>query len=246
MDTQGNAGYPSANHMVAMGGYDSFVPTASTPLMATSSIASDKQFAIAKWRPRDGRTQAFQAMHKDMLALLAAFGVTEAQLSEEPPEVAVKNQIVTRQEDEAQLAEVQRKLVQQREVWHRINTAIYWHFRPALLLNGVHEAADEALVQSYVLGQRAHGRALIRWALSHADVTGEDKQSELYLRVAGARLRAEANQAQLIVHCQWMYEHWRLLSTSNATQLKSFYAALLKSMVNVNNGTSLLPWYGTG
>ena len=185
-------------HMVAMERQGNFVPTASTPLLATSAIPSAQLFKVAKWRVRDGRTLAFEACWRDLRALLAAFGITEAQLTEEPPEPFDKaSSIVTRQGDEEKAVEAARAQEQQIDLWHSINTAIYWHALPALVLTGVHQPADERLVASYVNGQRAHGRALIRWALQHADMSGQEKQAELVLRIAGSRVRPEATLAQL-------------------------------------------------
>ena len=46
--------------------------------------------------------------------------------------------------------------------WQRVNTAIYWHVVPSLIIDGVHERADLSIVDTLVKGHRAHGRALVR------------------------------------------------------------------------------------
>ena len=104
---------------------------------------------------------------------------------------SVKSQIVTRSTDEdaARIAGEQAWAQYEAALdrWQRVNTAIYWHVVPSLVLTGVHERGDTQIIDSLVKGHRAHGRALVLWALKHADMSDLGVQSRLFAAVHGSR-----------------------------------------------------------
>ena len=207
--------------MVSQGsGLLSLTQPNATPLLAVAPISSSALFPIPKWRARAGRGESYDRWWRAVQQLLNALDVTVQQLGDEPPPMppSVKSQIVTRQEDESAARAAGELAWQQYEAaldhWQRVNTAIYWHVVPSLDLSGVHERGDTEVIDSLVKGHRAHGRALVLWALKHADMSDLGVQSRLFAAVHGSRLQDGATLTQLLVHLQHMYDHWIHLAGS--------------------------------
>ena len=192
-----------------------------TPLLAVAPITSKDLFPIPQWRARDGRGLKFDKWWRSVQSLLNALDITVERLSEQPPtSPSAKMSIVTRSSDEAEARAAEELAAQEHahelDRWQRYNTALYWHVLPSLVIDGVHERSDLAIIDALVKGQRAHGRALIQWALTHVDMSGLSKQSQLYTAVYGARIRDGATVSQLLVQLQHQYDHWIHLSGSKA------------------------------
>ena len=219
-----------------------------TPLLAVSPIPSKDLFPIPPWRARDGRGPAYDKWWRAVQSLLNAFDITVDRLGEHPPAnpSSAQASIVTRAKDEedARAAEEQRSQEHARalDTWQRYNTAVYWHVLPSIIIDGVHERSDLATIDSLVKGQRAHGRALIQWALTHVDMSGLSKQSQLYAAVYGARIRDGATLSQLLVQLQHQFDHWVHLAGSqpnDEVSFKTFHSAVLHSFQNVKDGSGL-------
>ena len=107
-----------------------------TPLLATCAIAGDSQrFPIPKWAPRQGRNRAYTVWISAVRQLFAAYGLTLDQLSEDAPSLpsstlARRSTSATGTEDEAAA------MTAKRMQWQAVNTAIYWHVRPSLIIAG--------------------------------------------------------------------------------------------------------------
>ena len=236
-------------YMVSQGGeLSSALALPNTPLLAVAPIPSKDLFPIPQWRVRDGRGLKYEKWWRAVQSLLNAFDITVERLGEQPPvnpSIATAS-IITRSKDEeeARAAEEQRSLEHAHalDVWQRYNTAVYWHVLPSLIVDGVHERSDLATIDSLVKGQRAHGRALIQWAMTHVDMSGLGKQSQLYAAVYGARIRDGATVSQLLVQLQHQYDHWIHLSGSkpdDVDSFKTFHSAVLHSFQNVKDGSGL-------
>ena len=230
--------------MVAQGVADlSFENAALSPLLATAPIPSAKLFPIPSWRPRDGRNDSYDKWLRAVRQLLAAFDITEERLEEQPPAPIVSSSmIVTRQDDEESAKALADERALEIANWQRVNTAIYWHVVPSLRLSGVHEKHDMNTIDGLVRGQRAHGRALILWAMSHASMASPGIQHDLWKTIHGARLQPGATVVHLLTHMQHMYDHWIHLAGSqpnNETSFIDYHRALLASLAGAKDGSPL-------
>ena len=193
---------------------------ATQPLLATSAVPATSLFPIHKLRPRDGLTMGRHKFQRDALALLAAFGLPPEAVNEEPPAIRVSpsssssasrnNSVGAAAGDVPSLQAQQDHLA----AWQRVNTALYWHLLPAIDLDGPHYLEDSALVDSFVSGQRASGRKLLRWALDFGDVSSFSAQLALSVAVAQVRVTATVTLSQLAAHLHKVHQVWRL--TANA------------------------------
>ena len=107
-------------------------------------------------------------------SIAAAFGIPKAQLAEgvlsfSAYQEMLKQRPGTRSETKA----VEAQYVEYKARWQTVNTALYWHVRPSLDIDGVHFLADsralEDLYSVVVLDDGtfkslADGRGLIKWA----------------------------------------------------------------------------------
>ena len=76
------------------------------------------------------------------------------------------------------------------EAWQRVNTALYWHVEPSLLLVGPDRARDERIMDANLNKHLAHGRAIICWACSFANTDSLEQQAKLTADVGAACLKA--------------------------------------------------------
>jgi hypothetical protein len=125
------------------------------------------------------------------------------------------------------------------EDWFIINTAIYWHVLPSLILDGVDKRRDQEYIDTLVRGLRAHGRGLVTWADSKAKTTGIDMQTKLILKVQTSKLKEQASLVQLKQHYDYLYDNWELLTTSDRNDPSTFYSQLIISMPSKPEGSHL-------
>ena len=79
----------------------------------------------------------------DVALLAAAFGISKEHIVSGVPTLSAYQDMVKHRpgtRTEARAIEVQ--YVEYRTKWQVINTAIYWHVRPSLVIDGVHFLAD--------------------------------------------------------------------------------------------------------
>ena len=147
-------------------------------------------FPIHKLRPRDGLTMGRHKFQRDALALLAAFGLPPEAVNEDAPATHVSPSSASRNTGGGAAAGDVPSLQSQQDhltAWQRVNTVLYWHLLPAIDLDGPHHLEDSAIVDSFVSGQRASGRKLLRWALDFGDISSFTAQ--LALSVALVQVR---------------------------------------------------------
>ena len=160
-----------------------------TPLFATSQLRTSDLFPIERWKPRSGRTHAYRKWKTGVGRLLAAFGLEFHQLQEQCPTAlpAKREGVTTRGDSE----ELQHEAALRQAEWQAVNTALFWHVEPSLILEGTAETArDERMINDKMIkGKLADGRALINWALSCASADSLEEQTKLQLAVGAARLR---------------------------------------------------------
>lgn len=178
--------------------------SATTPLLATSTVPPQSLFPVHKLRPRDGLTMDRHKFKRDAFALLAAFGLAPAALDEDAPPIlisAVSTSAATRKVTHATDDRVAPAALQEQQdalaAWQRVNTALYWHLVPAIDIDGPFYLQDSSHIDSLVSGQRASGRKLLRWALSFGDVSGFSAQLALSIALAQVRVAPGATLSQL-------------------------------------------------
>ena len=130
------------------------------PQFATTSIAKINLFPIPQWILRSGRNEQFDNWHRHALGMFAAWNINKQQIYETSPTLPATPQQPTREAKSTHDALV----AQIWEEWRQINTAIYWHLVPSLVVQGVERTTDLEIIDSYVQGKYASGRALFGWA----------------------------------------------------------------------------------
>ena len=191
---------------------------ATQPLLATSAVPATSLFPIHKLRPRDGLTMDRHKFQRDAAALMAAFGLPPEAINDNAPTIRVSPSSASRNNARGATASDLPSLQSQLghlAAWQRVNTALYWHLLPAIDLDGPHYLEDTATVNSFVSGQRASGRKLLRWALGFGDVSSFAAQLALSVALAQARVSATVSLAQLAAHLNKMLQVWRLTAAAD-------------------------------
>ena len=118
--------------------------------------------------------------------------------------------------------------------WRAVNTAIYFHVEPAVLIDGVFFLRDTEEIEGMSSSDGvADGRGLVRWALSKVDLTGKEEQRALWRKLGTRMLDASATRAQFTLHFDRLFQHWSVLHGSDPTDrgsLADFYDQLLDTM----------------
>ena len=109
-----------------------------TPFLAAGPVPAAHLFHIPAWAPRTGRTLAFSKWELALHLLLAAYGLSPQQLYDAPPINPLHaDSTPTRAESDRRRAQATA-----RSEWLAINTSIYWHVLPSLIISGLNEAMD--------------------------------------------------------------------------------------------------------
>ena len=83
--------------------------------------------------------------------------------------------------------------------WQAVNTALFWHIRPAPLIDGAKYRKDARKVASLINKRLANGRALLLWALHWTDASSRSAQLTLTDEDA---LPVDAMRVKLSIHMQ--------------------------------------------
>ena len=133
--------------------------SANTPIMATATLKDAERFPIPRWNPRTGRTQTYAKWEIAVRELFNAFNVDYATFAKASPTIPSSNHHSFDDQVAAAAA---------LDAWQRINTAIYWHVRASLVLEGPSLLVDMRRITSMVAGRLADGCKLIAWANAFA------------------------------------------------------------------------------
>ena len=138
----------------SLDGLDAIDPT----LFAHTAIPVSRLLPIRKWRPRDGRNRAFLHWLEDVERVLAAFCLRIDCVNEEPPPASSYSSSLTASSishvaDATRAAAARAKGEQpedaRRRAWQRVNTSLYWHILPSILIDGPMEVQDSRLLASF-------------------------------------------------------------------------------------------------
>ena len=230
--------------MVALGEVPRLTSThhmpANTPFLAKTTIPLSSRFPIPTWAPRSGRGIQFHKWWSAVRKLLAAFDLPPDCIAEEAPgEVCVPDvDSVTSPSSspyqEWAPADTRVFTVAERDAWLACNTAIYWHVHPSLDIDGAHYLQDDRLLESFVSGQLADGRGLLREMLRFVDASGPDLQRALYRKLSECRLKAEgATRSALNRHAEVVKQIWELIAGNDLhdpASLLGFWQDLIQSL----------------
>ena len=128
------------------------------------------------------------------------------------------------------------------EHWQRVNTAIYWHLRPSIDIEGPDYLMNLRKIESLYNMDLADGRELARWALRAVDVTSKTLQLKLHRGLLKASLPEGASATQLKAHAQKLLQVWLLLEQSDpndCASLAELYEYLVLSMPPRPEGSHL-------
>ena len=212
-------------------------PIATTPLLATSMIPLHQRYPITPWAPRTGRTSVYHQWRRNVGRLLAAFSLSWEDIQQDTPiayiaDIKPEAGAVTR----ARAADDALRT----EAWQRVNTALYWHIEPSLLLVGPDRARGERFMDANLNKHLAHGRAIIRWACSFANTDSLEQQTKLTADVGAARLKAGSTWSEVDVFVQLLHDKWsRIAINQTAQSLHGFWRQLLVAMPTEPAGSHL-------
>ena len=196
--------------------YEDEAPNMPLPLLAICAIPTSQLFPIESWKPRAGRNAAFFKWYSGINQLFAAYGLTMEQLNESVPSAQgaqLKDRLRQTPEQAAATAASIRASINR---WQRINTAIYWHVRPSLVITGPEFQKDTRFIDSLYERRLADGRKLVQWALGFVNTSGTTSQIKIAHALMTTKLKAGASRAQLSVHAQNLLQLWLLLSLCDA------------------------------
>ena len=218
--------------------------------MATTAINDSLRFPVRSWRPTAGRNMDFHKWVGGRNMLLAAFGLTPEQfesLDLRTPTLDLNNyrSKAAREQAQYELADHMLRLAH----WQAVNTAVYWHLRPSVVVDGVDELRHMRQLDAMYSGHCADGQRLSEWVLGHVDMSDPDAQINLWKALAAASLKEGSDRSALSAHAQQMLQVWLLLKDSDPSQRSSLarlYDYLLHSMPTKPEGahlTSLRTWF---
>jgi hypothetical protein len=202
------------------------------PLLATFPLKANDRFPISSYKPRRGRDGlTYERWRQDVRNLVSAFGLAEADLLEDgPPSFAnfarsasVSSPLVGKRlsyteydadgDDAALRAAYDAALAR----WYAVNTAIYWHVLPSLMIDDAYYLTDRCALNDLCNGTVADGRGLLRWAAQWGDVSSPDEQKRLIRRLGESRLRTTgATRAILSSHAESLMQLWQLIGKNDS------------------------------
>ena len=180
-------------------------------LHANAPLPLQNRWPITSWSPRSGRNDNYHMFVINLDQLLSALGADSNFLDAPQPNVPTQPPL-TRNSHSDTINEATDALM----TWQRINTSLYYHVSPALMLEGVHKLDDARLIAKLAKGQLADGQSLLKWAFSHVDLTTEKAQAALARTLMDASLRKGANLCQLRDFLRSLHEHWSNIEGNQA------------------------------
>jgi hypothetical protein len=208
-------------------------PTATTPLLATSMMPVHQRYPVTPWAPRTGRTSVYHQWRRDVGRLLASFSLSWEDVQQDAPIASIAG-------IRSETSSVATDEALRTAAWQRVNTALYWHVAPSLLLVGPDRVRDERFVDANINKHLAHGRAIIRWACSLADTDSLEQQTKLTADVGAARLKVGSTWSEVDVFVQLLHDKWSRIAINQAAQsLHGFWRQLLVAMPTEPAGSHL-------
>ena len=148
--------------------------------------------------------------------LYAAFGYSYDSFLSSPPAINV-----TSPPAEMHIVAVQI------EKWQAVNTAIYWHVLPSLLIDGALFLRDTRKINDMKNGLLADGHRLVEWALSFATVNSLETQESLIGSLHKFKVPSSANCVQLETAMHRLLETWKLVQGNSIDRPYGYYQRLI-------------------
>ena len=212
-------------------------------LLTNTPLPTNRLFPIKDWRVRSGRNSDYVKWENGILQLASALGLTLDQLLEKPPS-PMRSSVKTPNTPSYEPFDAHASpwdavpLVQ----WQAVNTSIYYHVKPTLVLEGLYEDEDleEVLALAAPLHALADGRGLIAWARKFADVSGMKEQGDLVRVVQDAKVKASVTRAQLMVFIKMLLGQWCLIEGNTKMKPYPFYMQLLIALPTEPQATHIV------
>ena len=199
-------------------------PAANGSLFVTALPFAAQRYPLPLLVPREGRTSVFVRWEQGVRDLCVALGLDPATFGA-PPAGVVQSAVAVplSAKDLSALASALTE-------WQRANTALFWHVRASLNLDGTRFVSDTRTISRWVGQSLAHGQALVMWVRAFSDDTGEDAQQRLLDLLRSAKLAAGSHCGQLELHSRSMYELWLRVAGNDASRPFGFWQALTMSL----------------
>ena len=218
--------------------------------MAVTGLNEHLLFPVHKWQPASGRTLDFHKWVGGRNMLIAAFGLTVHEFEHLDFRTPVLDITPSTSRSEAKLLRQQYdEHVRRLQHWLAVNTAIFWHLRPSIVISQGDFLKHTRYIDSLYDAHMANGQKLSEWALRFVDMSGKPQQIKLLRGLAAAQLKEGSDRAALSAHAQQMLQVWLLLAGSDPRSRESLadlYDYLLHSLPTKPEGahlTSLRTWF---
>lgn len=130
---------------------------------------------LHKWRPRDGQNQDYEIFFDSLQDALVSMNLDPKILDYKCPTMDMIRKTHPRMK-EPQLTELLSITTQE---FQQQGGVIYRLVKPAMLIDGVHEAEDLESMRSFKNGLLRDGRGLLRWSMSWSDPYTIESQANI-------------------------------------------------------------------
>ena len=107
--------------------------------------------------------------------------------------------------------------------WWELNTALYFLFAPAIIIDGVLARSDTQLIeQRFVRGPWRDGRAFYKWLMAFGNDETIQAQQLLRVKFDNAQLHHTADMAKFQAHCDELVSNWSRIIGNSPDDPKSY------------------------
>ena len=223
--------------MVAMWGSAADAQSASTAdLFITAMPTGAKRYPLPMIKPRAGRTQTTPLWEAALKELALALGLDPERLDAVPMSFAQFRSSYS----SVPLESLQHMWCSLVTRWQRANTALYWHVRASLQLDGPSLLADQRRLLAWCGPGRASGRSLVGWIRRLASLASEAAQVGLLVKLQSATLAPGSHVGRLEAFARDLYELWLQLAQSDPSSPRSYWQRLLVAFPVKPEGSALV------
>ena len=193
---------------------------------------------LPRWKPRDGRNDAYIKWYDALINLESDLDV-DIELDEKQPSY---QQLATRYTPtDLANSHILDIIAQAAEQWQSDSNLLFDVIKNSLVLDGPHLERDLRKISSFVSLKHKDARSLRAWALSFADLSSIDNQMALRTKLNEMKLDAMAAYPTLEKHCREFWASWSLVAGNDTSRdgLETFYMQLLSTLPSQPEGAHL-------
>ena len=209
---------------------------AAADLFITAMPTGAKRYPLPMIKPRAGRTQTTPLWEAALKELALALGLDPERLDAVPMSFAQFRSSYS----SVPLESLQHMWCSLVARWQRANTALYWHVRASLQLDGPSLLADQRRLLAWCGPGRASGRSLVGWVRRLASLASEAAQVGLLIKMQSATLAPGSHVGRLEAFARDLYELWLQLAQSDPASPRSYWQRLLVSLPVKPEGSALV------